>query len=75
MGGEGGVERKEEKRLSGRSKGERGKKESRGKERGERKKEKREYRIVFWNVAGLNNKDRDFWKELREWDVKLLLKT
>lgn len=75
MGGEGGVERKEERRLSGRSKRERGRKESRGKERGGEEKGKRECRIVFWNVAGLNNKDRDFWRELGEWDVKILLKT
>jgi len=21
-----------------------------------------EWRVAFWNVAGLRNKDRDFWK-------------
>lgn len=26
------------------------------------------WKVVFWNVAGLGNKDRDFWKGLREWE-------
>jgi len=26
-------------------------------------------KIAFWNVAGLGNKDREFWKGLKEWDV------
>lgn len=26
-------------------------------------------RIAFWNVAGLGNKDRKFWKGMKEWDV------
>lgn len=28
--------------------------------------------MTFWNVAGLRNKDRDFWKELKKWDVIVL---
>lgn len=27
---------------------------------------------MFWNVAGLGNKDVDFWKELKEWDVLII---
>lgn len=23
-----------------------------------------EWKVIFWNVAGLRNKDRDFWKGL-----------
>lgn len=30
------------------------------------------YKIVFWNVTGLENKDREFLKKLREWDVTFL---
>jgi len=29
-------------------------------------------KIAFWNVAGLGNKDREFWKGLKEWDVVVL---
>lgn len=28
--------------------------------------ERGNWRIVFWNVAGLNNKDKEFWKSLKE---------
>jgi len=31
------------------------------------------WRVAFWNVAGMYNKDRDFWEKLREWDVMVLL--
>lgn len=31
-----------------------------------------EWRVAFWNVAGLRNKDMDFWKELEKWDVIVL---
>lgn len=30
--------------------------------------ERKEWKIGFWNVAGLKNKDKDFWKGLT-WDV------
>lgn len=32
-------------------------------------------RIGFWNVAGLGNKDRSFWKKLEEWAVIVLTET
>lgn len=32
-------------------------------------------RIAFWNVAGLGNKDKDFWKRINEWDVVVMLET
>lgn len=35
----------------------------------------REWRIVFWNVVGLNNKDCEFWKKLKEWDVMVMMET
>lgn len=25
--------------------------------------------VVFWNVAGLRGKDREFWKNLGKWEV------
>jgi len=31
--------------------------------------------VAFWNVAGLRNKDRDFWKGLENWDVIVLSET
>lgn len=30
---------------------------------------------MFWNVAGLNKKDADFWKGLGKWDVIVLVET
>lgn len=30
-----------------------------------------EWKVIFWNVAGLRNKDRDFWKGLEYWDAAL----
>jgi len=61
-----GEERRKDKRTS---------KEGRGE--GERKKEKERkgWNIVFWNVAGLNNKDKDFWKRLERWDIMILVET
>jgi len=25
--------------------------------------------VAFWNIAGLGNKDREFWGQIREWNV------
>lgn len=25
--------------------------------------------MAFWNVAGLSNKDKEFWEGLKNWDV------
>lgn len=33
------------------------------------------YKVGFWNVTGLENKDRDFWERLREWDIIFMSKT
>lgn len=44
-----------------------------GKKGGKRK--KNIYKIAFWNVAGLRNKDKEFWQGLREWDVMMLSET
>lgn len=41
----------------------------------EMKKMDRELSITFWNVAGLGNKDREFWKRLEGWDVMVLMET
>lgn len=30
---------------------------------------------MFWNVAGLRNKDKKFWEGLKEWDVLFLSET
>lgn len=34
-----------------------------------------EWKVAFWNVAGLRNKDRDFWKRLENWDIIVLSET
>jgi len=33
------------------------------------------WKVAFWNVAGIRNKDPDFWKEIRGWDIVLLMET
>lgn len=57
--------------MEGRAKGEEGR--GRGEERG--KEGKGVFKIRFWNVAGLGNKDKEFWDGLREWDVVVLSET
>lgn len=32
-------------------------------------------KIAFWNVAGIERKDRDFWRGIKEWDVVVLVET
>lgn len=27
------------------------------------------WKVAFWNVARMGNKDKDFWRGLKEWDV------
>lgn len=53
--------------------GESGRRRREGKKGGKRK--KNIYKIAFWNVAGLRNKDKEFWQGLREWDVMMLSET
>ena len=31
--------------------------------------------IVFWNVAGLTRKDKDFWEYIQDYDYVALLET
>lgn len=42
---------------------------------GKKMKNEEKYRIDFWNVAGLENKDREFWKSLEKWNVMYLSET
>lgn len=35
----------------------------------------KEYKISFWNMAGLENKDKELWKKLKKWDVMFLSET
>lgn len=35
----------------------------------------KEWRVVFWNVAGLKNKDRDLWRRLSDWEMIVLSET
>lgn len=41
---------------------------SKKREKGKREREgkRRIQRGIFWNVAGLNNKDKNFWRKLEE---------
>lgn len=32
-------------------------------------------KVIFWNVARLRNKDTDFWKGLKDWDIMLFVET
>lgn len=41
----------------------------------EGRKEEEGWRVAFWNVAGLTNKDREFWESLKNWDVMVLTET
>ena len=36
---------------------------------------RRGWRIAFWNIARMRNKDRDFWRGIMEWDVIILMET
>lgn len=42
-----------------------------------KEKEKKEegLKVTFWNVAGIGNKDKEFWKGLENWDVMVLIET
>jgi len=31
--------------------------------------------VAFWNVAGLTNKDKEFWKQPKKWEVVVLMET
>ncbi|XP_024892034.1 vicilin-like seed storage protein At2g18540 [Temnothorax curvispinosus] len=33
------------------------------------------WKVAFWNVAGLTNKDKDFWEGIKEWDVIVMMET
>lgn len=33
------------------------------------------WKMMFWNVAGMWNKDKEFWKGLGYWDVLVLSET
>lgn len=45
------------------------------KDEGERIERERNWKIAFWNVAGLGNKDEEFWRGIRELDVMTFLET
>lgn len=34
-----------------------------------------EWKVAFWNVAGLRGKDEKFWRELSDWEVVVLSET
>lgn len=52
-------------------------KRERGGIRGTREKgeEEKAWGVMFWNVAGLGNKDKDFQEELDRWEVLVLMET
>lgn len=31
------------------------------------------WRMAFWNIAGMGNKDMDFWRILEQWDAMVLI--
>lgn len=44
---------------------------------GERGRDEQEeiWKVAFWNVVGVGNKDREFWQRIKEWDVIVLSET
>jgi len=60
-----------------------GRKEKKSKGRGEgrwegrrKEKEKEEgWKVGFWNVAGVKGKGESFWREVREWDMVVMMET
>jgi hypothetical protein len=66
-------------REEGQREGEERKKERGGNKRDSKgrwdRKEEREWKIGFWNVVGLGNKDKEFWRNLRKWDVIMVMET
>ncbi|XP_070513034.1 golgin subfamily A member 6-like protein 6 [Cardiocondyla obscurior] len=73
---EGGKEKDEEKnrkRKDKRQKEKEKEKKERGKEKAKVK--DRNVRIVFWNVAVIENKDEDFWKNMEKWEVIYMCET
>jgi len=32
-------------------------------------------KVGFWNVAGIGNKDREFWRGIESWDIVVLMET
>ncbi|KMQ86086.1 hypothetical protein RF55_15041 [Lasius niger] len=47
----------------------------RGEMRKRRKGEVGEWVVGYWNVAGVKNKEKGFWKEIRVWDVVVMVET
>jgi len=31
--------------------------------------------VLFWNVAGMGNKDKKFWESLKKWEIIVLMET
>jgi len=46
-----------------------GEKECKKREKKEEVEVKEGRGIAFWNVARLENKDRDFWRDLKRWNA------
>jgi len=60
-----------------RGRGEREGSEVKGDEKGNKEKREREgvWKIAFWNVAGVINKDKEFWEGVERWDVVIMMET
>lgn len=56
--------------------GARGKEKDRKGKEGKREKsgQMEDYKVVFWNVAGFKNKNKDFWERLN-WDIMVFMET
>lgn len=49
--------------------------EERVRTREDKKEREGRVKIAFWNVAGLRNKDREFWERIKQWDVMVFIET
>lgn len=67
------MSREERKRIGIRDREEGSEREGLQEKRGKKKTEV--YKIRFWNVAGLRNKDKEFWMSPKEWDVIVVIET
>lgn len=41
----------------------------------DKQEERKRLRIIFWNVSGLGNKNEDFWKYIKKFDIINLAET
>lgn len=41
----------------------------------DREREANSWKVAFSNIAGLNNKDKDVWENIRKWGMMVMMET